>query len=150
MRSAQVLPLALFLCSCTDQAPVSPSTAVDESPAFVQGGSAIAIQIKHQARLMRLENGQQFVEITIRAKCPTGHQQLEEPLTLTQGEAAFGQGGFGMICTGQWEPRTFRVFSTGEVEFRRGRARANVGFSVENPSTGALLTASDTETLRLH
>jgi hypothetical protein len=98
---------------------------------------------------MRLANGQQFVELSLRARCPTGYEQLEEPLTLTQGEFAFGQGGFGMICTGRWERRTFRVFSTGDVEFRRGPASFNVALVVEHPVTGEQLRATDSGTIRL-
>lgn len=109
----------------------------------------------HHALVLRptyegLPDGQQFVEISLRARCPAGYEQMEEPLTLTQETGTFAQGGFGMICTGTWQRRIFRVFPQNEIEFRRGRASFNVALAVENPATGDLLRATDSGTIRLH
>jgi hypothetical protein len=149
-RPTFTAPLVALLSACSDGALTSPSEDLEVTPQYsASTRKTVAIELHNQARLRRLDNGQQYVEIQLRAKCPTGYQQLEEPLTLTQGEFTFGQGGFGMICNGQWQQRTFRVFSTGDVEFRRGPARANVTLQVEHPTTGELLSASDTEFLKL-
>jgi hypothetical protein len=150
-RTTFAAPLVALLSACSDGTPVSP---IDDRQAGLGLASStrrtIAIELHNNARLRRVGDGQQFVEISLRARCPEGYVMLEEPLTLTQGDLAFGQGGFGMSCTGRWERRTFRVFSTGEVEFRRGRASANVALQVENLTTGDLLVASDREILKLH
>lgn len=150
-RNTFAAPLVALMSACSDGTPVSPSEDLEATPQFASSTrKTIAIELDNKARLRRLDNGQQFVEISLRAKCPVGYVQLEEPLTLTQGELAFGQGGFGMTCTGRWERRTFRVFSSGEVEFRRGPASAGVQLQVENLTTGDLLAATDREILKLH
>jgi hypothetical protein len=146
-----VVGAMILLAGCSEGTPLSPSGNGLEEAAFSSNEhrSRIAVEVFNQARLMRSPSGQRFVEIRVRARCPTGYEQLEEPLTLTQGELAFGQGGFGMTCTGRWERRTFRVFSTGDVEFRRGAASFNVALVVENPATGDLLRATDSGRIRL-
>ncbi len=144
-----LLPAVFLLGSCTGSTPVSPSTSATEAITLTSVGSrGIAIEIGNKARLGRID-GQQFVAMTIRGKCPRGYILTEEPLTLTQGELAFGQAGFPLPCTGRWERRSFRLFSTGTVEFRRGTAKASVALVVENTTTGELLWATDSENLKL-
>jgi hypothetical protein len=146
---ARFFSVALLLSSCTPEASVSPTRSAGDSPAFLGGSQPIDIQIDKQARLGRLPDGQRFVTMTIRAKCPTGHAQLEEPLTLTQ-RLAYGEGHFGMTCNGLVQTRTFRVFIQNEQQFRRGPARAGVQLLVENIVTGAPLAATDHEVVRIN
>jgi hypothetical protein len=147
MAIRSLLPAVFLLGSCTESSPVSPSAAATEVD-LATGGRQIAIEISNRAQIERID-GQQFVAMAIRGKCPVGYTIMEEPLTLTQGELAFGQAGFPLPCTGHWERSAFRVFSTGSVEFRRGRAEANVALVVENAATGEFLRATDSETLKL-
>jgi hypothetical protein len=150
-RTTFAAPLVALLSACSDGAPTSPREDLEAAPQFAsRTRKTIAIELHNTARLRRVASGQQFVEIRVRAQCPVGYTPMEEPLTLTQGDRAFGQGGFGMSCTGRWEHRTFRVFSTGDVEFKRGPASANVALQVEHLTTGELLVASDREILKLH
>lgn len=148
MRASRFLPVALLLSSCTSQTPLSPTSGNGDSPSFLGGSQPIDIQIDKQARLGRLPDGQRFVTMTIRAKCPGGYAQLEDPLTLTQ-RLAYGEGHFGMTCNGLVQTRTFRVFIQNEQQFRRGPARAGVQLLVENSSTGAPLAATDHEVVRI-
>jgi len=145
-----LLPTVLSLAGCTESTPVSPPDRATEAISMTSASlRRIDIEIGKTGRLERLTDGQQFVVLTVRGRCPVGYVLTEEPLTLTQGELGFGQAGFPMPCTGRWERRSFRVFSVGEVEFQRGPARANVALVVEHTTTGELLRATDTETVRL-
>ena len=146
-RTARYLSTAVVLSSCASEVPVSPTNTAHD-PAFLGGSQPIDIQIDKQAHVGRLPSGERFVSMTVRAKCPAGYAQLEDPLILTQ-RLLSAEGHFGMTCNGQVQTRTFRVFTHEERQFRRGRAWAGVQLMVEHTTTGALLVATDHEVVRI-
>jgi hypothetical protein len=140
--------VGLFLSSCSENTLSSPTDKVPGDVESLSGAlhNTAAVEVFSQATLR--PNG--TIAITLRVRCPSGFHVVEGPVTVAQGpfgREIFGEGFFTTRCNGFWQERRVRVVSP--EGFRPGRATASASLDVENPETGAFLSASDNEVVRI-
>jgi hypothetical protein len=138
--------LGLWLAACGDSTPSSPN---DGGPAvdFASSSTITDVLIREDFGLLKPSGA---VRVFLRARCPTGYQVLEGPLTLTQtpqSQEVFAEGFFSITCDGRWRWFSVRVAPT-EGRFRRGRAQLSVALIVENPD-GDLQQGDDSRVIRI-
>lgn len=147
------VPVALvFLSSCSDSTPVSPTTDLSLEPSVTSKAlrGKVAIKVAHNATL--LSNGN--VQIEVRAVCPRGYVREESGLLRIEQGFASGEGSVQLQrggCSGRWQSERVTVF-TFDTPFHRGRARVLVTFAIVNPNdpTGEdRLQAGVDQTIRL-
>jgi hypothetical protein len=124
-----------------------PSSPEQEGPVLARKVKPIAAVEFRKARLQ--PDGELIV--SLRLRCASGYQVLEEPFTVTQGDVT-GSGFSGGTCDDHWDRRTVRVFldNPDRPGFQPGDTRVRGQFTFENLATGDLvaLVAEETFTLR--
>jgi hypothetical protein len=150
LRIGYAMGLGLFLSSCADSTPASP-TADAVQPAMLAAAQrqVVAVALLPSAKLVDDADGSLMVRL--RAKCPEGFRVVEGPVTVQQGPEfgeVFGEGFFTTRCTGHWHVHTVRVVAPDGLN--PGTARASASLDVENPETGEILGGSDSRVVKIH
>ena len=145
-----VIVFGLFLSSCADSTPASPTDQSAGQPALASGAHrpGVAVELHRQARLIDDADGSLIVRL--RARCPAGFQVIEGVLGVEQGPSGgevFGEGHFTTRCTGHWRQERVRVVAPEGLH--PGTAKASAQLDVQHPVTGEIDQGGDSEILRI-
>jgi hypothetical protein len=151
-----LVPAAVLLSSCSDNAPVSPTAVESQDPSFAgrTHPKKVLLQVAHTARLRPPTTGFPlgYVEIEVRVWCPRPYVRQESGLLRIEQGVVSGEGSVQLQlggCSGTWQSGITKVEPFGDVPFRRGRARVSFQFDVVNPNDEDVLTASVNQRIKI-
>lgn len=150
LKISGVVAVGLFLPSCSDSTPASPTEESIGRPELASGArrQRVAVELQRPAKL--LDDADGSVIVRLRARCPKGFQVVEGVLSVQQGPLfgeVFGEGFFSTRCTGHWQQQRVRVVAPDGLH--RGTAKASASLDVENPATGEFDQGSDNGIIRI-
>ena len=148
VRAVPIVAGALWLASCADTAPTSPTAVWLRSPVFASKSLQPRIEVELRGHAKRLEDGS--IRVTLRAHCPSGFRVVEGPISVIQGPEfgeIFGEGFFTTPCDGRWHQSRVRVVAPDGLQ--TGTATASATLMVEHPETAEFLQGDDHRTLRI-
>jgi hypothetical protein len=150
LRIGTVVALGLFLSSCSDSTPASPTDESGGQPELTSRGQRqrVAVELHRSAKLIDDADGSLIVRL--RARCPKGFHVIEGVLSVQQGPLfgeVFGEGFFTTRCTGHWRQERVRVVAPEGLH--PGTAKASASLDVQHPETGEFDQGSDSQILRI-
>ena len=149
LKISSVTAVGLFLSSCSDSTPASPTDQSSSKPELAAGNlPRVAVELHHQARLIDDADGSLIVRL--RARCPEGFRVTEGVVSVYQGplfSEVWGEGHFSTRCTGHWRQVQVRVVAPDGLH--PGTARGSASLDVEHQVTGEFNQGSDSENLRI-
>jgi hypothetical protein len=150
LRISGVVVVSLFLSSCGESDPVSPTNQSGGQPELTSSAhrQLVAVELRRPAKLIDDADGSLIVRL--RARCPAGFRAIEGVLSVYQGppfQEVWGEGFFGGPCNGRWQEQRVRVVVPDGLH--PGTARASAQLDVEHPETGEFLQGGDSEVLKI-
>ena len=150
VRISNLILVSLFMSSCGDSGPVSPTDQSSGQPELASRAHrpGVAVELRRPAKLINDADGSLMVHL--RARCPEGFQVIEGVVSVQQGPLfgeVFGEGFFTTRCTGRWHTQSVRVVAPEGLH--RGTAKASASLDVQHPETGEFAQGSDNEIVKI-